>query len=87
VIDSVARFHLRNGACFFRLNYMGNSHGAGLAQSAGLMANYMYECPASVIEDWSAKSVDTRAVEFERSGGDFPCGSQVLSILDGHVVE
>jgi hypothetical protein len=67
---------------------MGNEHGPGLAQSAGLMVNYMYECPP-VAEDsgsgvhWSAKSVDTRADEFEASGGDFPVGSQVQDILAG----
>ncbi len=40
--DSVAHFHLANGARIERLNWMGDRSGRGLAQSHGLMVNYLY---------------------------------------------
>jgi malonyl-CoA decarboxylase len=42
-LDSVARFHLRNGARVERINWLGDPSSAGLRQSAGMMANYVYE--------------------------------------------
>ncbi|HTA45427.1 MAG TPA: malonyl-CoA decarboxylase [Bryobacteraceae bacterium] len=42
-LDSVARFHLKNGARLERINWMGDSSGRGIKQSFGLMANYVYE--------------------------------------------
>ncbi|OQR84300.1 malonyl-CoA decarboxylase (MCD) [Achlya hypogyna] len=39
----VANFHLRNGAIFERLNWLGDTSPKGLAQSAGLMVNYKYD--------------------------------------------
>jgi malonyl-CoA decarboxylase len=42
-LDSVARFHLKNGARLERINWMGDSSPRGMEQSAGLMANYVYE--------------------------------------------
>jgi len=42
-LDSVARFHLKNGARLERINFMGDSSARGMEQSAGLMANYVYE--------------------------------------------
>jgi malonyl-CoA decarboxylase len=44
VADSVARFHLRNGARLERINWLGDASPAGLNRSAGLMANYVYRC-------------------------------------------
>ena len=41
-IDSVARFHLKNGARLERINWPGDSSANGLAQSFGLMVNYRY---------------------------------------------
>lgn len=41
-IDSVAHFHLSNGARVERLNWMGDRSKRGLEQSAGLMVNYLY---------------------------------------------
>jgi malonyl-CoA decarboxylase len=41
-LDSVARFHLANGARLERLNWMGDTSKAGLERSMGLMANYVY---------------------------------------------
>ena len=40
---SVARFHLRNGARLQRINWMGDPSPSGLAQSAGMMVNYVYD--------------------------------------------
>ena len=45
-IDSVARFHLGNGARLERLNWMGDVSENGLAQSAGFMVNYLYDLAA-----------------------------------------
>jgi malonyl-CoA decarboxylase len=41
--DSVARFHLGNGARLERLNYLGDTSARGLQQSYGLMVNYLYD--------------------------------------------
>lgn len=42
-LDSVARFHLGNGARLERLNWMGDSSPTGLRRSAGMMVNYVYD--------------------------------------------
>ncbi len=42
-IDSVARFHLGNGARLERLNWLGDTSPKGLRESAGLMVNYLYD--------------------------------------------
>jgi malonyl-CoA decarboxylase len=42
LIDSVARFHLGNGARLERINWMGDLSTKGLRESAGLMVNYVY---------------------------------------------
>jgi malonyl-CoA decarboxylase len=41
--DSVARFHLRNGARIERLNWLADDSEQGMRRSAGLMVNYMYD--------------------------------------------
>jgi malonyl-CoA decarboxylase len=41
--DSVARFHLGNGARLERLNFLADTTEKGLAQSYGLMVNYQYD--------------------------------------------
>jgi malonyl-CoA decarboxylase len=41
--DSVARFHLGNGARLERLNFLADSSPRALAQSHGLMVNYLYD--------------------------------------------
>ena len=41
--DSVARFHLGNGARLERLNWLGDTSGRALQQSYGLMVNYLYD--------------------------------------------
>jgi malonyl-CoA decarboxylase len=42
-LDPVARFHLGNGARLERLNWNADSSAKGLAQSFGLMVNYVYD--------------------------------------------
>jgi malonyl-CoA decarboxylase len=41
-LDSVARFHLANGARLARINWMGDCSAAGIATSLGMTANYVY---------------------------------------------
>ena len=42
IIDSVARFHLGNGARLERINWLGDISSKGLRESAGIMVNYLY---------------------------------------------
>jgi malonyl-CoA decarboxylase len=42
LIDSVARFHLGNGARLERINWLGDVSVKGLRESAGIMVNYLY---------------------------------------------
>ncbi|MFP4469609.1 MAG: malonyl-CoA decarboxylase [Bacteroidales bacterium] len=42
-LNSVARFHFGNGAQLYRINWMGNNSSHGLAESFGLMVNYLYD--------------------------------------------
>ena len=42
-LDPVARFHLGNGARLESINWLGDRSRAGLARSAGITANYVYE--------------------------------------------
>jgi malonyl-CoA decarboxylase len=42
-LDPVAHFHLSNGARVERLNWMGDVSPRGMAQSAGIMVNYLYD--------------------------------------------
>ncbi|KIL98387.1 Malonyl-CoA decarboxylase [Paramagnetospirillum magnetotacticum MS-1] len=42
-LDPVAHFHLSNGARVERINWMADMSPNGLAQSAGLMVNYLYD--------------------------------------------
>ncbi|CDK98551.1 Malonyl-CoA decarboxylase [Magnetospirillum gryphiswaldense MSR-1 v2] len=42
-IDPVAHFHLSNGARIERLNWLADTSAKGLAQSCGLMVNYLYK--------------------------------------------
>jgi malonyl-CoA decarboxylase len=39
----VAHFHGSNGALLARLNWLGDTSAQGIAQSAGIMANYLYD--------------------------------------------
>ena len=44
--DPVARFHLANGAILHNINWAADISRKGLAQSAGMMVNYLYELDA-----------------------------------------
>ena len=39
-LDSVANFHLRNGATLWRLNWLADPSLRGMANSCGIMVNY-----------------------------------------------
>jgi len=41
--NSVAKFHLGNGAKLHRINWAGDLSKKGIKQSAGLMVNYLYD--------------------------------------------
>lgn len=41
-LDPVAHFHISNGASIQRLNWMADTSGKGLRESAGMMVNYLY---------------------------------------------
>jgi malonyl-CoA decarboxylase len=43
VLDPVARFHLGNGAGLERINWQGDLSPKGLAESFGIMVNYLYD--------------------------------------------
>ncbi|WP_442596494.1 malonyl-CoA decarboxylase domain-containing protein [Parapusillimonas sp. JC17] len=42
-LDAVARFHLGNGARIERINWAADTSPKGIAQSCGIMVNYLYE--------------------------------------------
>ncbi|MTI43167.1 malonyl-CoA decarboxylase [Roseibium hamelinense] len=42
-LDPVARFHIGNGARLERVNWLGDQSPNGMAQSYGLMVNYLYD--------------------------------------------
>jgi len=42
-LDSVARFHLRNGARLERINWGGDTSDKGVRESAGMLVNYVYD--------------------------------------------
>ncbi|KAI9227357.1 MAG: malonyl-CoA decarboxylase-domain-containing protein, partial [Piptocephalis tieghemiana] len=44
-LDPVGHFHLRNGACVHRLNWLANNSDKGIGESFGMMVNYHYILP------------------------------------------
>ena len=42
-LNAVARFHLGNGARLERINWQGDMSANGIAQSAGILVNYLYD--------------------------------------------
>jgi malonyl-CoA decarboxylase len=71
-LDPVARFHLGNGARIERLNWMGDTSPKGMAESAGLMVNYLYR-----LEDIEQNH------EAFASGGPIAASSQVKKLAAG----
>jgi len=51
ILDSVGNFHVRNGACVWRLNWLADTSVNGMKQSAGIMVNYRY-----ILEDLEANT-------------------------------
>ena len=41
-LNSVANFHLRNGSCLWRINWLADSSRRGMLNSCGMMVNYRY---------------------------------------------
>jgi malonyl-CoA decarboxylase len=60
-LDSVARFHLANGASLERLNWMADPSTVGVQRSFGLMANYVYR-PEDVDRNHEAYAGEYRVV-------------------------
>ena len=58
--DPVARFHLGNGAILEQLNFDADRSDKGMAQSGGLMVNYLYDL--KVVEANHAAFHETKAV-------------------------
>jgi hypothetical protein len=54
----VAKFHIRNGAEMYRLNYLGDTSAKGVRSSCGVMINYRY-----LLEE-----LEENRVNYERSG-------------------
>ena len=68
-LDSVARFHLKNGARLDRINWLADTSATGIKQSAGLMANYVYD-----LADLE------RNHELYARGGRVVCSRRVLAL-------
>ncbi len=71
-LDRVAHFHLSNGARIERLNWLANTSSPGLAQSAGLMVNYLYKL----------NDIETNH-EAYRGEGKVTTSSAIRSLLKG----
>mmetsp|Transcript_20156 Transcript_20156/g.29673 ORF Transcript_20156/g.29673 Transcript_20156/m.29673 type:complete len:684 (+) Transcript_20156:79-2130(+) len=60
-LDGVAKFHVRNGAEMYRLNYMADVSRKGMHNSWGIMVNYRYcLAPDGVLEE--------NQLQYERTG-------------------
>nr|GEU84092.1 malonyl-CoA decarboxylase, mitochondrial isoform X1 [Tanacetum cinerariifolium] len=60
-LDSVANFHLQNGAMMGRLNWMADRSEKGLNQSGGIMVNYIYSLEH--IEDYAQAYFSTGHIQ------------------------
>ena len=69
-LDPVAHFHLSNGARMERLNWLADRSAKGLAQSAGLMINYLY-----AVDDIPANH------EAYSGEGEIPASSRFRALL------
>jgi len=69
-LDSVAHFHLNNGARVEQLNWAADLSTKGLVQSAGVMLNYLYQ-----VDDIEANH------ESYRSGKEVIASSAVRGLL------
>jgi malonyl-CoA decarboxylase len=71
-LDPVAHFHLSNGARVERLNWAADTSGRGSDQSAGIMANYLYD----------ARKIEENHEAYRGAGKVVSSGS-VRSLLKG----
>lgn len=65
--DPVARFHLGNGARIERLNWAADTSAKGIAQSGGMMVNYVYELDQlddNLIQLAAGKPKTARAIQW-----------------------
>ncbi len=69
-LDRVAHFHLSNGARMERLNWLADTSARGLAQSAGMMINYLYD-----IDDIAGNH------EAYTGAGEIPASSRFRALL------
>ncbi|MBT5570148.1 MAG: malonyl-CoA decarboxylase [Alphaproteobacteria bacterium] len=69
-LDSVAHFHLSNGARVESINWLGDMSPKGFEQSAGMMVNYLYD-----------KTLIEQNHESYVSGSEIPASSTVRSLL------
>lgn len=61
-LDSVANFHLQNGATIGRLNWMANRSEKGFRESGGIMVNYIYRLEK--IEEHAQAYFSTGHIEY-----------------------
>jgi malonyl-CoA decarboxylase len=71
-LDPVAHFHLSNGARVERLSWLGDTSARGMAQSCGVMVNYLYD----------VKQIENNH-EAYRGRGRVPASSAVRGLLKG----
>ena len=73
-LDAVARFHCRNGAEMFRLNWLADLSRKGLSNSMGIMINYRY----------SLDSIEQNHLRYEQDGEILVLGgvTKWLSLTD-----
>jgi len=67
--DPVSRFHLRNGARLDRINWLGDRSAKGIAESHGLLVNYVYD-PQAVMRNHERYVYDNEVI----------CSKAVLSL-------
>jgi malonyl-CoA decarboxylase len=60
-LDSVARFHLGNGARLERIDWLADTSPRGIKQSAGIMVNYLYR-PEEIEDNHEAYAREGRVV-------------------------
>ena len=73
-LNSVANFHLRNGAVLWRLNWLGDPSVRGMENSCGLMVNYRYYLDQ--LEDNSNNYLRDQVIAVD---------SQVLQLVDKQI--
>jgi malonyl-CoA decarboxylase len=66
-LDSVARFHLRNGAHLERINWLADVSANGLQQSHGILVNYVYD-ESQVAENHESYVHEGRVAHSEEVG-------------------